>query len=70
MIECQGRQHYEPIEYFGGIDRYNKQIENDNKKRSYAYENNINLIEVPYTENSNDKVNRFLSKILNKKGLI
>ena len=45
-------------------------IENDNKKRFYAYENNITLIEVPYTENSNDKVNRFLSKILNKKGLI
>lgn len=70
LIECQGRQHYEPIEYFGGVDRYNKQIENDNKKRFYAYENNIPLIEVPYTENSNDKVNQFLSKFLNKKGLI
>ena len=70
LIECQGRQHYEPIEYFGGIDRYNKQIENDNKKRYYAHKNNIPLIEIPYTENSNNKVHQFLSKFINKKGLI
>lgn len=70
LIECQGRQHYEPIEYFGGIDRYNKQIENDNKKRIYANKKGIKLIELPYTENSYDKVYKYLGQFINEKGLI
>lgn len=70
LIECQGKQHYEPIEYFGGIVRYNKQIEIDNKKRNYARENNIVLIEIPYTKNSYDKVYQFLSQFINEKGLV
>lgn len=70
LIECQGKQHYEPIEYFGGIVRYNKQIENDNKKRVYARENDIALIEIPYTKNSYEKVYQFLSQFINEKGLV
>lgn len=48
LIECQGKQHYEPIDYFGGEESFKKQLENDNLKRRYCKENNIKLIEIPY----------------------
>lgn len=49
LIECQGRQHYEPVEYFGGQERFVVQQANDNKKRVYAAKHNIALLEIPYT---------------------
>lgn len=48
IIEYQGKQHYEPIDYFGGEESFKKQLENDNLKRRYCKENNIKLIEIPY----------------------
>ena len=47
-IEYQGIQHYEPIEFFGGEARYNKQKENDELKRQFCNLNKLQLIEVPY----------------------
>lgn len=49
LIECQGRQHYEPVKYFGGQERFVVQQANDNKKRVYAAKHNIALLEIPYT---------------------
>ena len=43
------RQHYEPVEYFGGQERFVVQQANDNKKRVYAAKHNIALLEIPYT---------------------
>lgn len=48
-IEYQGKQHYEPIEHFGGMEEYLLQVERDKVKRIFAKDNNITLIEVPYT---------------------
>lgn len=48
LIEYQGRQHYEPIEDFGGEENFNIQRFYDEKKRHYCEENNIKLIEIPY----------------------
>ena len=47
-IEYQGKQHYTPMEYFGGEEGFKKQQINDNLKRKYCKENNIKLIEIPY----------------------
>ena len=47
-IEVNGKQHYEPIDYFGGIKTFKKQQINDDIKRNYCKENNILLIEIPY----------------------
>ena len=49
-IEYQGRQHYYPIDYFGGEERFLIQCELDKKKRKYAKQN---LIEIPYNEDVN-----------------
>lgn len=49
-IEYNGEQHYRPVEYFGGIERFNQQKERDNRKREYCCNNNINLLEISYKE--------------------
>lgn len=48
LIEIQGIQHRKPIEYFGGIQKFNKQLEHDRRKREYATNNNYNLLEIKY----------------------
>ena len=48
LIECQGKQHYQPVEYFGGEERFIIQQINDNKKRIYAAKHDIPLLEIPY----------------------
>ena len=50
LIEFQGRQHYEASSKFGGKRGLYQQQYNDNKKRRFCALNNINLIEIPYTE--------------------
>ena len=49
LIEFQGRQHYEPIEYFGGTERFKKQQAYDQKKREYCKKNHLVLLEIPYS---------------------
>jgi len=48
FIEYNGRQHYEPIEYFGGEERFIKQQNRDNIIRNYCKNNNIILLEYKY----------------------
>lgn len=50
LIEYQGEQHYRPVEYFGGIEQFKIQQEHDRRKREYAQNNNINLLEIRYNQ--------------------
>lgn len=50
LIEYQGIQHYKPIEYFGGSERFIKQQAYDNKKRNYCKLHFIPLLEISYKE--------------------
>lgn len=49
-IEYNGKQHYEPIEWFGGEEGYKKQKNNDSLKKQFCLKNSIKLIEIPYYE--------------------
>lgn len=49
-IEYQGEQHYHPIEYFGGEEKYNDTIKRDSIKAQLCKENNISLIYWKYDE--------------------
>lgn len=64
LIEYQGVQHYKPVKHFGGVDAFKVQQHRDELKRTYAKENGYMLIEVPYTENTQEKVNSFLNNAL------
>lgn len=48
LLEYQGEQHYTPQEYFGGKERFERQIKYDNLKREYCIKHNIKLVEIPY----------------------
>lgn len=50
FIECQGRQHYEPVGKYGGKKGFYQQQFNDNKKRRYCAMHGIPLVEIPYTD--------------------
>ncbi|MEE0989629.1 MAG: hypothetical protein U0L02_09745 [Kandleria vitulina] len=49
LIECQGQQHYKPVEMFGGEEQFAKQQLHDEIKRDYAEQLGVPLIEVPFT---------------------
>jgi len=49
LIEYNGKQHYNCIEYFGGIKSLKSQQGRDQIKRDYCKNNGIPLIEIPYT---------------------
>lgn len=49
-IEYQGKQHFEPVEYFGGEENYNKQKERDKLKLLKSMENGVKLVYVNYWE--------------------
>jgi len=50
LIEFQGEQHEHPVEYFGGEEQFKIQQEHDKRKREYAKQHNINLLEIWYYE--------------------
>ena len=52
LIECQGLQHYKPIDFFGGVDVFERQIEHDNLKSEYAAKINVPLLLIDYTHNT------------------
>lgn len=62
LIEYQGKQHYQPVEHFGGNESFKKQQFHDNLKRRYAREHGYNLIEVPYTINTSKEIKIYLAK--------
>lgn len=43
-IECQGEQHYKPIDYFGGNDGFISQKERDLRKFGKCKDNNVELL--------------------------
>jgi hypothetical protein len=60
-IEYQGRQHYDPIEFFGGQPYLEYIQRHDRIKSDYCLQNNIQLICVPYWEDINEYLDKFLS---------
>ena len=47
-IEYDGIQHFEPKDFFGGEESFNKLKEHDSIKSNYCMENNIRLLRIPY----------------------
>lgn len=60
LIECQGIQHYKPVEEFGGQSNFEAQTSNDEIKRKYIRDHSLNLVEIPYTCNTYEKELKYL----------
>lgn len=56
-IECQGIQHFKPLEHFGGNEAFKYSIEKDKKKASLCAENGIKLMYF-----SNERYGNFLGE--------
>ena len=52
LVECQGQQHYRPVDWFGGEVQFEVQQEHDRLKREYATEHGIPLLEISYVESA------------------
>lgn len=48
-IECDGIQHFEPVEHFGGKEQFKVRQKHDRIKTNYCLANGIQLIRLPYT---------------------
>ena len=66
LIEYQGEQHYYPVDFFGGQDKFKTQILRDNIKKAYCADNHIPLLSIPYYKYAKTEqlVKSFLSQIL------
>tara|TARA_B000000565_G_C23776505_1_gene374232 strand:- start:36 stop:2522 length:2487 start_codon:yes stop_codon:yes gene_type:complete len=53
MIEGDGRQHFENVSIFGGIERYKTRIRHDIIKNRFCCENNIVLLRISYSDIKN-----------------
>lgn len=60
-IECQGIQHYEPVSYFGGEERFKEQIERDKFKKKLCIEHGINVEYISYNEEINNRLKEILA---------
>ena len=61
LIEYDGEQHFESIEFFGGEEKLKLQQERDERKNKWCKDNNISLIRIPYTEYNNLTIGYLLS---------
>ncbi|MDQ7918449.1 hypothetical protein RBU60_12795 [Mesonia sp. MT50] len=55
-IEYNGKQHYEPVTYFGGKEGFLKTVERDKMKKKKCKRNGCELIEVKYDEGLQETV--------------
>jgi len=65
-LEYNGQQHYEPIEYFGGMEGFVKTVERDSRKKALSEINNIKLVLVKYDEDFEDVIKKLKAIILRK----
>ena len=62
LIEYNGEQHYEPIDFFGGMETFKIQQLHDELKKEYAEKNKINLLIIPYWDFNN--IEKILGEVI------
>jgi hypothetical protein len=67
-IEFDGKQHYEPMSLFGGIEAFEGLKINDNIKNEYCEDNYIDLVRIKYDQL--DNIESYLKKVFKYKNNI
>lgn len=62
LIEFDGEQHYQVIEYFGGKEKLLQQQELDKIKNEYALSHGIDLVRIPYWKKNKITLDLLLGK--------
>jgi hypothetical protein len=55
-VEYHGKQHFEPVDFFGGSDAFNKTVERDKRKADLAKRHSVKLFVVTEDDDCNDLV--------------
>lgn len=53
-IECQGGQHYKPIDFFGGVEEFNERVKRDKLKYILCGENGVKLFYYAHSKYNDD----------------
>ena len=64
LIEYQGKQHFIPMDFFGGEEKLQIQQYHDKLKRDYALNNGYILLEPTYKLDTQEKINNYLDNYL------
>jgi very-short-patch-repair endonuclease len=56
-IEYDGKQHFNPLVFFGGEEGFKKRLKNDKIKDNYCNSSDVKLIRIRYNENFENKLN-------------
>lgn len=62
-IEFDGKQHFEPVNLFGGDNGFKRRQKLDEIKNLYCKKNKINLIRIPYNIQKDSLTNYILSRL-------
>lgn len=60
IVEYDHKQHFEPVEHFGGQESFEKTVKHDKMKNEYCKNNGISLLRIPYFKNVEEELNNFL----------
>lgn len=71
FIEYNGEQHYRPIKYFGGNEKFEKQQKRDSDLRDYCKENKIHLLEIKFDHKEDIKtlIDNFINAAVSQSDL-
>jgi very-short-patch-repair endonuclease len=61
-IECQGEQHFKPIDHFGGQEKLEYTQQMDTKKKQLCEENGVKLYYINYNDDVETKLNEILKE--------
>lgn len=62
-VEYDGIQHYQPVKYFGGKEKFEKLKYTDSIKNKFCDDNSIKLFRIRYDENIEIKVNEIMEYV-------
>ena len=63
-IEYDGEQHYRPVDFFGGDERFQQCQYHDTIKTKYCKDNNIHLLRIPYFKNIEEELRAFFIHLI------
>lgn len=64
IIEYDGNQHFEPVDFFGGEESFERIKINDEIKNNFCRNNNINMVRISYL--NREKINEILRDIVQR----
>jgi hypothetical protein len=62
-VEYNGKQHYEPVDFFGGIEGFYSQKKRDKRKKTLCTRNGVRLFIVRYDEDMDEAVLRIQAEM-------